>query len=182
MLFARRSGSALLGPCAHSPSLPKPARTIRPSSRQPRRAAAVAGFARALPFSQRSAQRTPCPRAREASPRSSPTRRRQQSSRIRLRARSLAARPRSGRQRGLRQLPRCRTRGCTLAAVTAADLGEGWVRWDCDGPGCSEHLRFWAPLGDPEREGWAMHVAVTPERQGAGLAPRHYCPAHAKRP
>jgi hypothetical protein len=72
--------------------------------------------------------------------------------------------------------------GCTLAAVTAADLGEGWVRWDCDWPGCTEHLRFWAPLGDPEREGWAMHVAVTPERQDAELAPRHYCPAHAKGP
>jgi hypothetical protein len=72
--------------------------------------------------------------------------------------------------------------GCTLAAVTAADLGEGWVRWDCDWPGCSEHLRFWAPLGDPEREGWAMHMAVTRERQGAELAPRHYCPAHANGP
>jgi hypothetical protein len=72
--------------------------------------------------------------------------------------------------------------GCTLAAVTAADLGEGWVRWDCDWPGCSEHLRFWAPLGDPEREGWAMHVAVTRERQGAELAPRHYCPAHVNGP
>jgi hypothetical protein len=72
--------------------------------------------------------------------------------------------------------------GCTLAAVTAADLGEGWVRWDCDWPGCSEHLRFWAPLGDPEREGWAVHMAVTGERQDAELAPRHYCPAHANGP
>ena len=40
-------------------------------------------------------------------------------------------------------------------------------------------VRFWAPLGDPEREGWAMHVAVTPERHEAELDPRHYCPAHA---
>jgi hypothetical protein len=73
-------------------------------------------------------------------------------------------------------------RDCTLAAMTAADLGEGWVRWDCDWPGCSEQLRFWAPLGDPEREGWAMRVAVTPERQGAELAACHYCPTHAKGP
>jgi hypothetical protein len=54
------------------------------------------------------------------------------------------------------------------------------VRWDCDWPGCSEHVRFWAPLGDPEREGWAMHVAVTPERHEAELDRRHYYPAHAK--
>jgi hypothetical protein len=66
--------------------------------------------------------------------------------------------------------------------MTAADLGEGWVRWDCDWPNCPEHLRFWAPLGDPEREGWAMRVAVTPERQGEELAARHYCPTHAKGP
>ena len=83
----------------------------------------------------------------------------------------------------LRQLPRCMDAcGCTLAAVTAADLGEGWVRWDCDWPGCSEHLRFWAPVGDPEREGWAIRVAVTPQPQGAELAARHYCPTHTKEP
>jgi hypothetical protein len=75
-----------------------------------------------------------------------------------------------------------RTHKCsrTLAAVTAVDLGEGWGRRDCDWPGCSEHVRFWAPLGDPEPEGWAIHVAVTPERHEAELDRRHYYPAHAK--
>jgi hypothetical protein len=108
---------------------------------------------------------------------------RQQSGRIRLSARSLAA-PAEERQVA-RVAPASAVPdayGCTLAAVTAADLGEGSVRWDCDWPGCSEHLRFWAPLGDPEREGWAMHVAATPEPQRAELAPRHYCPAHATGP
>jgi hypothetical protein len=78
--------------------------------------------------------------------------------------------------------PRYATCAATLAAMTAADLGEGWVRWDCDWPNCPEHLRFWAPLGDPEREGWGMRVAVTPEGQGEELAARHYCPTHAKGP